>query len=141
MSESTPVRWQPDRSKKLPPWPVPRLWTALCRGAAGTCPACGGTRLFRRFLKVEPVCAKCTAPLGLARADDAPPYFTIVVVGHIVVPLMMVVERTWTPDLWIHSAIFIPLSLGLAIGLLQPIKGMTVGVMTALGMLTDAGPG
>jgi len=139
--EGAPVRWIPDRAKKLPSWPVPRLWTALCRGATGHCPACGETKLFRRFLKVEPVCAKCHAPLGLAKADDAPPYFTIVVVGHIIVPLMLFVEREWTPDLWVHSAIFIPLSLGLAIGLLQPIKGMTVGIMTSLGMLTPEGPG
>lgn len=139
--EGAPVRWTPDRSKKLPSWPVPRLWSALCRGAAGNCPACGKTKLFPRFLKVEPECARCHAPLGLAKADDAPPYFTIVVVGHIVVPLMLFVERGWAPDLWVHSAIFIPLSLGLAIGLLQPIKGMTVGIMTSLGMLTAEGPG
>ena len=29
----------------------------------------------------------------MARADDAPPYFTILITGHIVVPLMFVVDR------------------------------------------------
>ena len=141
MSESPPVRWLPDRSKKLPPWPVPRLWRAIRRDAAGTCPACGQAPLFRRFLKVEPVCANCSAPLGLARADDAPPYFTIIIVGHIIVPAMLIVEKAWMPDLWIQAAIWVPLSMAMVIGLLQPIKGATVGVMVSLGMLTAAGPG
>ena len=141
VSESKPVRWLPDREQKLPTWPVPRVWDAMKRGALGACPACGGSRLFRSFLKVEPVCAKCTAPLGQARADDAPPYFTIVVVGHVVVPAMLFVEKTWTPDLWIHTAIWVPLSMAMVIGLLRPIKGMTVGVLTAMGMITPDGPG
>ncbi len=97
--------------------------------------------MFRSFLKVEPVCATCTAPLGQARADDAPPYFTIVVVGHVVIPGMLFVEKTWTPDLWIHTAIWVPLSMAMVIGLLRPIKGMTIGVLTAMGMLTPNGPG
>ena len=141
VAEIAPVRWQPDRTRKVPAWPVPRVWQAMLRGAAGKCPACGETRLFRAFLKVTAKCAKCDAPLGLARADDAPPYFTILLVGHIIVPAMMVVERVWTPDLWVHTALWVPLSLILTIGLLTPIKGMTVGVMTAMGMLTEAGPG
>ncbi len=36
----------------------------------------------------RPECPNCHAPLGLARADDAPPYFTILIVGHIVIPLL-----------------------------------------------------
>jgi uncharacterized protein (DUF983 family) len=135
------VRWTPDRAVRLPPWPVPRLTDALARGARGCCPACGKGRLFGRFLKVTPACSHCAAPLGQARADDAPPYFTIVAVGHIVVPLMLVVERTWSPPIWVHTALWVPLTLALSVALLQPIKGMTVGVMTALKMLTPDGPG
>src|SRR5579875_2146234 len=71
------VVWKPDRPRVRPAWPVPPLFTALSRGLACRCPGCGATRLFRRYLKVAPVCAGCGAPLGLARADDAPPYFTI----------------------------------------------------------------
>ena len=141
VNDGAPVRWQPDRSTKLPAWPVPRLWDAVRRGACATCPACGKTQLFSGFLKIEPTCSACAAPLGLARADDAPPYFTIVVVGHIVVPAMLVVEKYWAPDLWVHMALWLPLTAALAIGLLRPIKGMTVGVMTSMGMLTADGPG
>ena len=75
-----PIRWQPDRTIVKPPWPVPSLATALGRGFMGRCPACGQTRLFDGFLTVREECDHCHAPLGLARADDAPPYFTILIV-------------------------------------------------------------
>ena len=141
MPEDGPARWMPDRTRKLPAWQVPRLWSAVGRGARGVCPACGTARLFSGYLKVTERCASCAAPLGQARADDAPPYFTIMVVGHLIIPAMLIVERVWTPELWVHSLLWVPLSAALAIGLLRPIKGMTVGVMTAMGMLTADGPG
>ncbi len=112
---------------------------ALARGARCVCPACGQTPLFRSYLKVMPECAKCGASLGLVRADDAPPYFTILLVGHIVVPLMFLVERNWQPPLWLEAAIWLPLIAALSMLLLQPIKGATVGLMLTLGML-KSGP-
>ena len=109
--------------------------TALRRGLAGRCPGCGQTKLFGRFLKVVPECSHCGAPVGEARADDAPPYFTIVAVGHIVVPLMLFTEKTYSPDLWLQTAIFVPMTLILALLFLQPIKGATIGAMLKLNML------
>ena len=114
---------------------MPSLATALRRGAQMRCPACGEAKLFQGYLTVTPQCPVCDAPLGQARADDAPPYFTIVAVGHIVVPAMLLVETAYHPALWIHSAIWLPLTLGLSLALLRPIKGATVGLMLTLGML------
>jgi len=99
------------------------------------CPACGKTKLFSGYLKVNPVCSNCGAPLGLARADDAPPYFTIFIVGHFIVGAMWSVERAYQPPLWVHAAIWLPLTLALTLLLLRPIKGATVGLMLKLGML------
>lgn len=135
VSDASTIRWQPDRSPKLPPWPMPPLATALGRGLLNRCPSCGKTHIFQRFLKVTPVCSNCGAPLGLARADDAPPYFTIFLVGHIVIPGMLLLERTELPPTWVQTAIWVPVTLLLSLGLLQPIKGATVGLMLRLGML------
>jgi uncharacterized protein (DUF983 family) len=136
---TAPVRWQPDRAARHVPWPVPPMPVALGRGLRALCPACGETRLFQGYLRVTPACAHCGAPLGLARADDAPPYFTILLVGHIVVPLMFMVERAWQPALWLQMAIWLPATLALTLLLLRPIKGATVGLMLKLGML-KSGP-
>ncbi len=131
------TNWQPDRS--LPPWPLPPMATAIGRGLLGRCPACGKSHMFNGFLRVVPACSHCAAPLGLARADDAPPYFTILITGHIVIPLMLLLERARQPPTWAMTAIFVPLTLVLAVGLLRPVKGGTVALMLALNMLkTDA---
>jgi uncharacterized protein (DUF983 family) len=91
---------------------------------------------------VAPQCEHCSAPLGLARADDAPPYFTILIVGHIVIPAMLIMQRMSDPPTWLLSAIFVPLTLILALGLLRPVKGATVGLMLTFNMLkTDAETG
>jgi uncharacterized protein (DUF983 family) len=137
-----PTRWQPDRTTKPPPWPVPPLGTALGRGLMGRCPGCGQGRLFGGFLRVVVQCESCGAPLGLARADDAPPYFTILIVGHIVIPAMLIMQKASNPPTWLLSAIFVPLTLILALGLLRPVKGATVGLMLTFNMLkTDAETG
>jgi len=137
-----PIRWQPDRTIPKPPWPVPSLGIALVRGFIGRCPACGEGRLFNGFLRVAETCDHCHAPLGLARADDAPPYFTILLVGHIVIPLMLIMEKSSQPPIWLLSAIFLPLTLVLSVGLIRPIKGATVGLMLNFNMLkTDVETG
>lgn len=109
--------------------------TAIGRGLLGRCPVCGQGRIFSGFLRVVPNCAHCGAPLGAARADDAPPYFTIAITGHIVIPGMLILEQAESPPLWVHAAIWIPLTLVLALGLLRPVKGATVGLMLKLGMM------
>ena len=62
-----------------------------------------------------------------ARADDAPAYFVILIVGHIVVPLALAVENAYQPPHWLAFSIWMPLTLLLALGLLQPVKGAIVG--------------
>jgi uncharacterized protein (DUF983 family) len=130
-----PTRWRPERAVTLNAWPHPPLLTAIGRGLLGRCPACGKTHLFNGFLRVKDACAHCGAPLGLARADDAPPYFVILITGHIVIPLMLLVDRISEPPIWEMSAMFVPLTLFLALGLLRPVKGGTVGLMLNLNML------
>jgi uncharacterized protein (DUF983 family) len=139
----TPTSWPPEgAAAKTNAWPHPSMITAIGRGLVGRCPGCGKTHLFNGFLRVVAECRNCGAPLGLARADDAPPYFTILIVGHIVVPLLYMVDRMNEPPLWLMSAIFVPLTLILSLGLLRPIKGGTVGLMLTLNLLkNDPGPG
>ena len=83
--------------------------------------------MFRKFLKVAAHCEICGEALHHQRADDAPAYFVIVIVGHIVVPLTLSVEMAYAPSYWMHAALWTPLTLALSIGLLQPIKGAIVG--------------
>jgi uncharacterized protein (DUF983 family) len=109
-----------------------RDWTqAMLRGLQCKCPACGKAAAFAGYLRVTRSCASCGTKLDEFRADDAPPYFTIFAVGHIVVPGMLLVERAYAPETWVQMAIWLPLTVVLALGLLRPIKGATLGLLWA----------
>jgi uncharacterized protein (DUF983 family) len=107
--------------------PERSLWRALSRGLRCRCPSCGEGRLFRAYLKVADRCPVCHEELFHQRADDAPPYFVILITGHIVVPLALVVETELSPPYWVHAVLWGPLTLALALGLLPPVKGAIVG--------------
>ncbi|MBN9252581.1 MAG: DUF983 domain-containing protein, partial [Mesorhizobium sp.] len=65
------------------------------------------------------------------RSDDLPAYLVIVVVGHVVLGGFMAIEMTSTWSMWQHLAVWVPLTLIMALGLLQPIKGAVIGLQWA----------
>lgn len=108
--------------------------TYLLRGFTGRCPNCGKGRLFRAFLKVADHCETCGEPFRYHRADDFPAYLVIILLGHIVVPIAMWIEIAYSPSYWLQAAIGLPLIVGMAIGLLQPLKGAVVALQWHMGM-------
>lgn len=113
---------------------------AILNGLKCRCPACGKGRLFGKYLKPVAACDACGTDISGHQADDAPPYFTIFIVGHIVAGIALSVEQTWAPDLWVHAAYALPLTLGLCLGLLPPIKGAVIGLQWACRMHGFATP-
>ena len=104
------------------------LLQAMGKGFRCKCPNCGTGNLFSRYLKVEDTCKNCGEELHHHRADDAPPYFTITIVGHIVIPGLMFVERMYRPEIWVHFAIWIPLTIALCLFFLPLVKGAIIGL-------------
>jgi uncharacterized protein (DUF983 family) len=121
-------------------WPTPHekphrpLVAAMLRGARGRCPKCGEGALFDGYLTVRRECAACGEQLHHHRADDAPPYFTILIVGHVIVSLVLAVEIAYAPPLWLHALLWIPLTIASSLALLRPIKGAVVGLQWAFYM-------
>ena len=112
----------------------------MLRGIAGRCPACGKGKLFSSYLKVAPKCASCGEELHHHRADDAPPYFTMVIVGHILVAGLLSVEKAFSPPTWVHMATWLPLAVIMILLLLPAVKGAVVAVQWALRMHGFGGP-
>jgi uncharacterized protein (DUF983 family) len=110
------------------------VWTALKRGFRGRCPRCGEGKLFRAFLKVDDHCSVCGQDFTPHRADDLPAYLVIVIVGHIMVPLALMIETNYAPPVALQLSIYLPGTLILSLLLLQPIKGAVVGIQWALRM-------
>lgn len=108
--------------------------TALFRGAMCRCPACGEGHLYRKFLKVRDTCEVCSEELHHHRADDMPAYIVMSIVGHVVVGLLLWTETAFAPSIWVHIALWFPLTIALSLGLLQPVKGTIVALQWALRM-------
>ena len=124
---------QTDRAVGDTSYPDASFLTCVGRGLRNRCPNCGEGRVFAGFLRIVEACEVCRAPLGTLRADDAPPYIVIFLVGHLFVPPVFWVERAYEPPMWLHMVVWLPLfALGCTL-LLRPVKGAVVGWMWKLG--------
>jgi uncharacterized protein (DUF983 family) len=110
------------------------VWQSIKRGFCGRCPRCGEGKLFRAFLKVDNACSVCGQDFTPHRADDLPAYLVIVIVGHLVVPLALMIETEFAPPVALQLSIYLPATLILSLLLLQPVKGAVVGLQWALRM-------
>ncbi len=116
---------------------LPGLPLMMVRGCGGHCPVCGQGRLYGGYLRLVARCASCAAPLGLVRADDAPPYFTIFITAHLIIAAVVVTDQQTALPIWAMIAFFLPLTVMIAMLLLRPVKGATVGVMLKLGLIGE----
>ena len=117
------------------------LGLAVRRGFIGRCPNCGNGRMFRAYLKVVDSCPVCGEDLHHQRADDAPPYITMLVVGHIVVAGVLGAEEAWPHSpLWLGAIVWIWLTFVLSLLILPRVKGALVGYQWAMRMHGFGGP-
>lgn len=97
---------------------------ALCR-----CPACGRGKLFSRYLKQVETCTECGEPLGHIRADDGPAWLTIMVVGHLLAPFLLVFYSVAAIPDWALMLAWTVLALLLTLLVLPRAKALFIGVM------------
>ena len=97
-------------------------------GLSGRCPRCGGGNLFNGFLDLAPRCEACGLDYGFADAGDGPAVIVTLLAGFIVVGAALVVEVKYEPPIWLHLAIFLPLTLVVCLGMLRPLKGILVSL-------------
>jgi uncharacterized protein (DUF983 family) len=83
-----------------------------------------------RYLSLRNPCEVCGTDNTIYPSDDFPPYLTILVVGHVVVPLFVLSDR-YEPPLWVQAAIWLPVTLVLCLALLPIMKGATIGLCWA----------
>jgi uncharacterized protein (DUF983 family) len=91
--------------------------------------------MFRAYLKVNAACPVCGENLSHQRADDAPPYITMLIVGHIVVAGVLAAEDVWpNSPLWLDALIWLWITFVMSLLLLPRVKGALVGYQWALRM-------
>src|SRR3982750_2907955 len=105
-------------------------WTeALTRGFKRQCPRCGVGKMFAGYLTPRESCANCGLAFEPLRADDAPAYFTVFLVGHIAIAGALFSEQLSHPALWIQMAVWIPATIAMMLGFLPVIKGAVMGAI------------
>ena len=85
--------------------------------------------MFSSYLKLVDHCRVCGEPYGHIRSDDAAPWLTILVVGHIVVPFIWIVESRALWPLWIDMTLWPTATAFLTFILLPRAKGFLVSVI------------
>jgi uncharacterized protein (DUF983 family) len=114
---------------------------ALRLGFALRCPKCGEGRMFRAYLKVADNCPTCSEDLSHQRADDAPAYLTMFIVGHFVVAGILAGEEFWQGlPMWLVALLACAAATLASLWLLPRIKGALIGYQWAMRMHGFGGP-
>jgi uncharacterized protein (DUF983 family) len=104
------------------------LKTAALRGLLNRCPCCGKGKLMRSYLKPVENCSQCDESFGQIRADDAAPWATIILVGHVFLPLAFMVEMEWMPT-WGLVTLWSVCFAALSLAILPRAKSMFVAIL------------
>lgn len=121
---TTPPKGQ-DRTQERP------IRSAMLKGWKRRCPNCGTGRMLSGYLTVRDTCTECAEPLHHHRADDGPAYLTILIVGHLMAPLILLVFTTYRPAPIVLASTFTVGCAALSLYLLPRFKGMIVAIQWA----------
>jgi uncharacterized protein (DUF983 family) len=102
---------------------------AMRRGFLGKCPSCGRTPLFQSYLKQVQSCPACGANFSSIRADDAAPWLTLIVVGHLFLPLIFFVNLDAILPFWIGVTSWAAFFCAVALVFLPRAQGLFIGVL------------
>ena len=97
-------------------------------GLKGRCPRCGKGKLFSGFLSVASACDRCGLDFEPFDTPDGPAFFVMTIVGFVVVALALYTEVAYSPPVYVHLVLWIPLTLVLALPLMRFGKGLMAGL-------------
>jgi uncharacterized protein (DUF983 family) len=100
----------------------------ISTGLRGHCPRCGEGRMFDGYLKVAPRCAACGLDFGFADSADGPAVFAILIVGFVVAGAALLTEIAYSPPIWLHFVLWMPLVLILCLATMRPLKGILIAL-------------
>ena len=116
---------------------VANLGLGLHRGITRKCPACGKGPLFTGYLSVIPNCPVCDNDNEQYPSDDFAPYVTIFLVLHLMIPLLVLADRSWQMSVAVEMAIAIPVFAIATLALLPFVKGAVIGFAWARGVVRN----
>ena len=101
---------------------------SLKAAVLGRCPACGEGRLFDGFLKVRSACGACGRDFSAVATGDGAATFIMQIAGGIVAFTALAVEIAYSPPIWLHLIVWVPLVGLLSLALMRPAKGLMIAL-------------
>ncbi len=84
--------------------------------------------MFEGFLTVRSRCPSCSTDLSTQDSGDEPVAFIVLIVGAVVVTLALLVEVSYSPPVWLHLLLWLPLTLALVLALMRPFKAVLIAL-------------
>lgn len=108
---------------------TPSAKTVMLRGLRGRCPHCGEGKLLKSYLKANESCSGCGEDFDRLRADDGPAWLTILIVGHLSVPLLLSMLQAGMLDNNWALPLIIVFTIVASLALLPVTKGVFMSVL------------
>jgi len=108
---------------------LPEKTIIFWRGACGLCPRCGKGKLFKSYLKQNAVCPVCEESFIKFRADDGPAWLTILLTGHVIVPMAVYFSMHDVMPEWAALTLLLICTIGMALLVLPRAKGLFISVL------------
>ena len=77
---------------------------------------------------MRPRCPDCGLDLSAQDSGDGPAAFIILIVGAVVVAAALITEVVWTPPVWLHLVLWLPLTVMLTLLLMRPFKAVLIAL-------------
>ena len=94
----------------------------------GLCPRCGSPGLCANFLRFADRCRGCGLDYSSFNVGDGAAAFLILIVGAVISILAITVELKFSPPLWLHLLLWLPLTLILTVLLLRVAKALLLAL-------------
>lgn len=97
---------------------------------AQKCPRCGQGDLYKPglTLTLRDTCENCGLALSKNDSADGPAVFLIFILGFLLVPAALIVDKIFSPPLWFHPVFWTIVALLMTVGALRPLKAYIIAL-------------
>jgi uncharacterized protein (DUF983 family) len=97
----------------------------------GICPRCKTSSMFKGLLSFHEACPTCSLPLAERDVGDGATFIVVILVGFLITLGSVIVEFSYSPPLWVHAVLWLPLTLLLSIAGLRVARAVSVRILYA----------
>ena len=108
-------------------------FSVLWRGIQKRCPKCGIGAVLTGYLKPASSCSHCGEDFSHISADDGPAWLTLLIVGHAIVPLLLVFGRDNAIPAWFSITSLTLITLFGVYFVLPRAKGVFIALIWVTG--------